>query len=159
MLHILLEFLEHPLKSPLHGSGSSRTMFFPIIAPAKMAKSGIVLTRGPTFRTNTSMPLTLGCIRKFPRNFLMHSLFSCIWRICELPILDLSSQGGCIRKFPGNFLMHPRSSEPGSIGEFPGNFLMRPRKKFKLQPASQRSQQASQPASQRSQPASQQKKV
>ena len=78
------------------------------------------------------MPLTLGCIRKFPRNFLMHSLFSCIWRICELPILDLSSQGGCIRKFPGNFLMHPGSSDPGSIREFPGNFLMRPRIKFKL---------------------------
>ena len=61
----------------------------------------------------------------------MHSLFSCIWRICELPILDLSSQGGCIRKFPGNFLMHPGSSDPGSIREFPGNFLMRPRIKFK----------------------------
>ena len=139
--------------------------FCSIIAPTQISNSGIGLTWGPTFRTNTSMPLTLGCIRKFPRKFLMRSLFSCIWRICELPILDLSSQGGCIRKFPGSFLMRPGSSDPGYIREFPGNFLMRSRKKFKLfleraasKPASQRSQPA-QPASQRSQQASQQKKV
>ena len=47
--HVLLKFLENPHKSPLQGSGSSRTMIFPIIAPTKMSKSGIGLTWGPIF--------------------------------------------------------------------------------------------------------------
>ena len=47
--HILLKLLENPHKSPLQGSGSSRTMIFPIIAPTKMSKSGIGLTWGPIF--------------------------------------------------------------------------------------------------------------
>ena len=67
---------------------------------------------------------TPGSIGKFPGNFPMRSLFSCIWRIFELPILDFSSQGGSIRKFPGNFLMDPGLSDPVSIREFPRNFLM-----------------------------------
>ena len=100
---------------------------------------------------------TPGSIGKFPGNFLMRSLFSCIWRICEPPILDLSSQGGSIRKFPGNFLMDPGSSDPVSIRKFLRNFLMDPRKRLKKkfgsgQPASQQpaSQQASQLSSHRS---------
>ena len=47
--NILLKFLENPHKSPLQGSGSSRTMIFPIIAPTKMSNSGIGLTWGPIF--------------------------------------------------------------------------------------------------------------
>ena len=74
----------------------------------------------------------LGSIRKFLGNFLMDTLFSQVWTICELPIFNSETQSGRIRKFPGNFLMHPGVSDPGSIRQFPRNFLMDPRKKFKL---------------------------
>ena len=45
----------------------------------------------------------LGSIRKFPGNFLMEIFFSQIWTICELPILNSSSQGGTHQEIPWEF--------------------------------------------------------
>ena len=45
----------------------------------------------------------LGSIRKLLGNFLMDTLFSQIWTICELPILNLSSRVYVFEHSPGTF--------------------------------------------------------
>ena len=87
--------------------------------------------RGRVFIVEMMYP-NLGSIRKFIGFFLMDTLFSQVWTICELPIFKSETQSGRIMKFAGNFLMHPGVSDPGSIRPFPRNILMDPRKKFNL---------------------------
>ena len=122
---IFLQFLENPLKSPLHGSASSRTMFlFPITlnVPTKMSKSGIGLTWGPTMKcpnrafclwpimtyyncavlsNNRIASIVLGSVPEFSGNVRIESLL-----VLELP---LPNQNGRSFLGPGAILyQNPR---------------------------------------------------
>ena len=135
--HILLKFLENPHKSPLQGSGSSRTMIFPIIAPTKMSKSGIGLTWWPIFEIQEKVQRVPFLVKY---NHLKISWFysEISWefldRITARALLEANSffkvgldevycrSSDSIWKGPGNFLIESRHFEVIRFRHFQESF-------------------------------------